>query len=99
MPFAGWTSTRLSSWFICPRRITETTDSNPCSQQSFSNKDLTLMPNPSNIEREHQKVGETIVLCVRKLLAQSGETDVARVLALGRWHEAAERTVTTALEA
>ena len=57
------------------------------------------MPNPSNIEREHQKVGETIVLCVRKLLAQSGETDVARVLALGPWHEAAERTVTTALQA
>ena len=55
------------------------------------------MPNPSNIERDHQKVGETIQLCVRKLLAQSGETGVARLLALGSWHEVAERTLTIAL--
>ncbi len=49
------------------------------------------MPTPSNAERDHQKIGETILLCVRNLPAQSGEVGVARVLILGSLHEVAER--------
>ena len=56
------------------------------------------MSNPSNTERDHQKIGETILLCVRKLLAQSGETGLARIFALGPLHETAELTLTAALQ-
>ena len=57
------------------------------------------MPTPSNTERDHQKIGETILLCVRKMPAQNGEFGAARVLILGSLHEVAERMVTEALQA
>jgi hypothetical protein len=57
------------------------------------------MPEPSNTERDHQKIGETILLCVRKLLAQSSKFGSAQVLTLGSLHEVAERKVTAALQA
>ena len=56
------------------------------------------MPAPPNTEREHQKIGEMILLCVRKLQAKSGEFGAARLLVLGSLHEVAERTVTAALQ-
>jgi acyl transferase domain-containing protein/acyl carrier protein len=57
------------------------------------------MPTPPNSERDHQRIGETILLCNRKLLAQSGETGITRVLILGSLHEIAEREVTEVLKA
>ena len=57
------------------------------------------MPTPSNTERDHQKIGETILLYVQKVLAHGSEFGAARILLLGSLHETAERTVTAALEA
>ena len=56
------------------------------------------MPAPANTEREHQKIGEMILLCVRKSQAKCGEFGATRVLVLGSLHEVAERTVTAALQ-
>jgi polyketide synthase PksN len=57
------------------------------------------MATPSNTERDHQKIGETILLFSRKLLAQRGELGPPRVLILGSLHEIAERMFTEVLEA
>src|ERR1700722_5934184 len=56
------------------------------------------MSYPSNTKRDHLKIGETILLCVRKLLEEGGEASIARLVVLGAMQEAAERAVTTALQ-
>ena len=57
------------------------------------------MPTPANSRSDHQKIGETILLYVRKLLTRCGEFGTVRVLISGSLQEVAECAVTTALPA